>query len=689
MKFRLGVQLAVCCAVPILALALVLVAVSFGFARLSDEKQAVMLKATFRSKVRDISLQVTSSRYAVRGYALTGKPSNIDAQRKATEAGKADGTWLVDHQAVLPDAKAQIEQILTIMARMDERSASIIGQLDRNRLATLAAYRGAKTGASAQAYDLIGGNVTDAKTLDAAIKALLNEANSAAEAASAQFDSLVRSLTVLLICLGLLALVITLGITLVLSRRMTSRLRRVATALDDVVREDFERLAAALTRLAEGDLRVSYTSNRMPLEDRGSDEIADVARSYDALAHGLQSTSAQLNSAFARLREVIVGVAHASRSLSMASEESSASSNQASIAVEQIAISVDSVATGARDQAERISHASAAIEELSRTSEAIAAGAAAQAQSIVGATTAMRRLDDGINALSEHGDDLARAAREATVEAEGGNVAVAETQNAMRRLREVSEHAAQAMVALEHRSGQVEEIVRTIEEIADQTNLLALNAAIEAARAGDHGRGFAVVADEVRKLAERSAHATREISTILSAIRKETINAASAMRSSEESMEGGLVVAERAAKALAGVEGAIARTASVAEELAERARAMREASNEVTESVAVSASATEENAAAATQMKLTTGDVTAAILPVASAAEEQSASARQAALATNELATGVQEIDATARQLREQAQRLDALVAQFRYDETPRDDERVRMPSFGTLSLTG
>ena len=80
---------------------------------------------------------------------------------------------------------------------------------------------------------------------------------------------------------------------------------------------------------------------------------------------------------------------------------------------------------------------------------------------------------------------------------------------------QVVEQVVQTMGEINQASRQIADIISVIDGIAFQTNILALNAAVEAARAGEQGRGFAVVASEVRSLAGRSAHAAKEIKTLI------------------------------------------------------------------------------------------------------------------------------------------------------------------------------
>ncbi|EJN07437.1 methyl-accepting chemotaxis protein [Bradyrhizobium sp. YR681] len=77
---------------------------------------------------------------------------------------------------------------------------------------------------------------------------------------------------------------------------------------------------------------------------------------------------------------------------------------------------------------------------------------------------------------------------------------------------------------------RIDGVLTLIQTIAEQTNLLALNATIEAARAGDAGRGFAVVAHEVKALAGQTAKATAEIGENVSQIQASTRNAVDAVR---------------------------------------------------------------------------------------------------------------------------------------------------------------
>lgn len=84
------------------------------------------------------------------------------------------------------------------------------------------------------------------------------------------------------------------------------------------------------------------------------------------------------------------------------------------------------------------------------------------------------------------------------------------------------EQVEQSIQQLNTMSGDINQVLSLIRDVAEKTNLLALNAAIESARAGEAGRGFSVVADEVRKLAGTTNQSVNDVSKKLTEIQSLT-----------------------------------------------------------------------------------------------------------------------------------------------------------------------
>ncbi|QDO98433.1 HAMP domain-containing protein [Ferrovibrio terrae] len=194
--------------------------------------------------------------------------------------------------------------------------------------------------------------------------------------------------------------------------------------------------------------------------------------------------------------------------------------NQSAAAVKEAAAEIS---TGSQDLASRTESQAASIEETAASMHEI--------------TATVKQNADNAQAASQ----LAAVARDA---ADKGGA--------------VMGNVVTAMGQIEGSAAKISDIVGLIDEIAFQTNLLALNASVEAARAGEAGKGFAVVAQEVRALAQRSADASREIKTLISA-------------SNGQVREGGKLVGQ-AGESLTEIVSAVKKVTDIVSEIAAASR---------------------------------------------------------------------------------------------------------------------
>jgi methyl-accepting chemotaxis protein len=94
-------------------------------------------------------------------------------------------------------------------------------------------------------------------------------------------------------------------------------------------------------------------------------------------------------------------------------------------------------------------------------------------------------------------------------------------------------------------SQNIGKVLAVIGEVTEQIQLLSLNAQIIAAQAGSNGQGFAVVADEMRELSNRTAASTREIESIVSAIKAEIMGVVKGVQDAAKLVQENREVARR------------------------------------------------------------------------------------------------------------------------------------------------
>lgn len=249
-------------------------------------------------------------------------------------------------------------------------------------------------------------------------------------------------------------------------------------------------------------------------------------------------------------RDLFLTLADRSAKLKTISEKLEQAVESSMESTENNASSVHEIASALKEEAALVSKAAYNMQQINTSIDGIARSSHEQEKAAESVLVASEQISRSIQSAAQNAKIVSGSSERSISVAKSGAESVQEILRQMKDIEKTATESEEKIKEMGVQSGQIGEIVATIEGIAEQTNLLALNAAIEAARAGEYGRGFSVVAEEVKSLADKSAAATKETANLIGAVQNNINKANETIKTLAAKVRQGNILAAKSGEAL-------------------------------------------------------------------------------------------------------------------------------------------
>jgi methyl-accepting chemotaxis protein len=408
---------------------------------------------------------------------------------------------------------------------------------------------------------------------------------------------------------------LSLGLSLVLTRSITRPLRNAVE------------LAQAIAR---GDL-----SRRLHLKQR--DEIGQLGDAMDAVTTTMARIVTDIRQVSGNIAGSANGLSGVSQQLLSMSQEMSLEASTVASSTEEMSMNINTMAVAAEEMSMNVASISSASEEMSVNIGTISSAAEQTSHNVHTVASSIQNMTQSFNEISQE----ARTGSSVASEAMG-----------------MASNATGTMNTLDRSAGEINKVTEMIKMIALQTNLLALNATIEATSAGEAGKGFAVVASEIKELANQSGRAAEDIARKIETMQSSTREAVAVIQGVSRIINDINGSADRVYQSM---ERQTASAGTIASNVGEASKGVGDIARSIAE-VAKGANDMSRNAGDAASGS---NDMSRNAGEAAQAGQAISASIQGLNKAANENSESARQVNTSAQELTRIASELQRLVGQF------------------------